>query len=117
MKEGATYEKQNKLTSFGWSSRIPSRVRDLWIHLLQMIKMQNKPKILPFHPKNKDCQKNKPKCRSGNHEKTKQTDRLCSVIPNPFMGEGPMAFFSSNEKTKQTQFESSKYENAKQSQS
>jgi hypothetical protein len=41
--------------------------------------------------------------RKDTDKHAKQTGRLCPAIPNPFMGEGPMVKFSSNEKTKRTQ--------------
>jgi hypothetical protein len=49
---------------------------------------------------------------------TKRTDRLCPVIPNPFMGEGPVKSISSNEncKTKPIQVAFLKTKNAKQTQ-
>jgi hypothetical protein len=41
--------------------------------------------------------------RKDTDKHAKQTGRRCPSIPNPFMGEGPMVKFSSNEKTKRTQ--------------
>jgi hypothetical protein len=69
-------KKPNKLTGVVRSSRIPSRVRDLWIHLLQMIKKQNKPKMWARKTKRTQMESHK-------DEITKQSQNTWHSRPRP----------------------------------
>jgi hypothetical protein len=77
MNEGAPMKKPNKLTGVVRSSRIPSRVRDLWIHLLQMIKKQNKPKM--WARKTKRTQMESHKDEITKHRELKGSDTFIAI--------------------------------------